>query len=333
MIYGETGTGKELFAQAIHSHSPRKDRPYVAINCAAIPDNLLEGMLFGTSRGAFTGAIDKAGIFETADGGTLFLDEINSMSPGLQVKLLRFLQERKVRRVGAMTEIDVDLKIISSVNTMPQLAIDAGLLRSDLFYRLAVVFIQIPPLRDRMGDLNRLITHFLVKINMNLDKRVTGIATDVLGQFERYDWPGNVRELEHVIEGAMNMVGDKKTIEMRHLSVSLPVDNPASFQADHPVSVRTDNRRMGAASFSPPSITRNTDRLNGSLSVVSEKTFSVSRTLAEEKADHEIALIQSALTATQGNAARAARKLGISPQSLNYKLKRFGIDRQAYRFA
>ncbi|MEE4112790.1 MAG: sigma 54-interacting transcriptional regulator, partial [Desulfobacteraceae bacterium] len=147
MLFGETGTGKEMFAQSIHNRSARKSRPYVAINCAAIPENLLEGLLCGTSKGAFTGAIDKAGLFETADGGTLFLDEINAMSPGLQAKLLRFLQERKVRRVGALQEIDVDLKVISSVNVLPHAAIESGSMRADLFYRLAVVFIKIPPLR------------------------------------------------------------------------------------------------------------------------------------------------------------------------------------------
>lgn len=184
-IYGETGSGKELFAQSIHNRSPRKAKSYVAINCAAIPENLLEGMLFGTSKGAFTGAIDKSGILEAADGGTLFLDEVNSMSLSLQAKLLRFLQERKVRRVGAMRERDVDLKIISSVNMPPRLVVDSGCLRLDLYFRLAVVFIQIPSLRDRMGDMHRFIKHFLTKSNAILGKQVSGIDIDLMDRYER----------------------------------------------------------------------------------------------------------------------------------------------------
>jgi arginine utilization regulatory protein len=314
MVFGETGTGKEMFAQSIHNHSSRKNRSYVAINCAAIPENLLEGLLFGTSRGAFTGAIDKAGLFETADGGTLFLDEINAMSPGLQAKLLRFLQERKVRRVGAMQEIDVNLKVISSVNVLPHAAIESGSMRADLFYRLAVVFINIPPLRKRMEDLDRLATHFLDKANGHLGRQVAGIATDVMGRFKRYTWPGNVRELEHVIEGAMNMAGKEATIQMHHLSVPLPMEN----------------RRQSTA----PSHARSADgggRFNPALSASSRDPARSDLTLAEMKTRSEIASIQAALSATRGNAAGAARRLGISPQLMHYKLKRFGIDRLDFR--
>ena len=307
MIFGETGTGKEMFAQSIHNHSLRKTRPYVAINCAAIPENLLEGLLFGTSKGAFTGAIDKTGLLEAADGGTLFLDEINAMSPGLQAKLLRFLQERKIRRVGAMQEIDVDLKVISSVNVPPHAAIESGAMRADLFYRLAVVFISIPPLRERMEDLDRLVTHFLAKANGHLDRQVTGIAMDVMDRFNRYTWPGNVRELEHVIEGAMNMVGAEATIQMHHLSVPLLMESPHARSANN------------GTRFSP------------AFSASSKDPALSDLTLVEMKTKSEIASIQAALTATRGNAAEAARRLGISPQLMHYKLKRLGIDRRAFR--
>jgi arginine utilization regulatory protein len=307
MVFGETGTGKEMVAQSIHNDSPREKRPYVAINCAAIPENLLEGMLFGTSRGAFTGAIEKPGLFETADGGTLFLDEINAMSPGLQAKLLRFLQERKVRRVGAMQEIDVDLKIISSVNVPPHKAIESGAMRADLFYRLAVVFITIPPLRERNHDLPRLITHFLAKANASIGKRVTGIAPAVMKRFERYAWPGNVRELEHVIEGAMNMVaGDEKTIDTCHLSLPLEMDHPSP--TGQPFRPR------------PIVFPMSSDRPSGSKA-----------TLTEMKTKSEITAIAAALTDSRGNAAQAARRLGISPQLMNYKLKRLGIDRRDFK--
>ena len=314
MVFGETGTGKEMFAQSIHNHSARRIRPYVAINCAAIPENLLEGLLFGTSKGAFTGAIDKAGLFEAADGGTLFLDEINAMSPGLQAKLLRFLQERKVRRVGAMQEIDVDPKVISSVNVLPQDAMESGSMRADLFYRLAVVFIKIPPLRERMQDLDRLSTHFLDKANGRLNREVSGIAAEVIGRFKRYTWPGNVRELEHVIEGAINMVGAEAIIQMHHLSVPFLMENPRQTAAES---------HGGSANHS--------SRFNPAVSESSTDPAFSNLTLPEMKTKSEIANIQAALAATRGNAAGAARRLGISPQLMHYKLKRFGIDRLDFR--
>ena len=311
LIYGETGTGKELFAQAIHNRSPRKNRPYLAINCAAIPENLLEGMLFGTSEGAFTGAIEKAGLLEKAAGGTLLLDEINSMPLTLQAKLLRFLQERKIRRIGAMREIDVDLKIVSSINVPPHQAIESGGLRSDLFYRLAVVFIQIPPLIQRMGDLNRLVSHFLACMNRKLGKQVTGIDMQVMEAFEHHTWPGNVRELEHLIEGAMNLAGPAEVIAIDHLPVPLNQKPELGLPACTPARTRGRIRlRFPAAN--------NRD-------ATSEKT------LAETKAAHETTMIVDALLQSRGNAAQAARKLGISPQLMNYKLKRLNINRKDYR--
>jgi len=311
LIYGDTGTGKELFAQAIHNRSPRKTRPYMAINCAAIPENLLEGMLFGTSTGAFTGAIDKPGLFEKAAGGTLLLDEINSMPLTLQAKLLRFLQERKVRRIGAMREIDVDLKIISSINIPPHRAIEAGMLRSDLFYRLAVVFIQIPPLAQRMGDLDRLVSHFLARKNRKLGKQVTGIDINVMEAFANYPWPGNVRELEHAIEGAMNLAGAAKVIEIHHLPLPL------------------QGERRPVLPLGTSSGTRGRIRLR--FPAKDEAEVTKGRSLAETRTAHEITSIVDALLESRGNAARAARKLGISPQLMNYKLKRLSINRKDYR--
>ncbi len=314
MIYGETGTGKELIAQSIHNHSQRKAAPYIAVNCAAIPENLLEGMLFGTSKGAFTGAIEKSGLLESASGGTLLLDEINAMPLSLQVKLLRFLQERKVRRVGAIQEVEVDLKIICSVNSPPHVSIEAGSLRSDLFYRLAVVYIQIPPLRNRMGDLNRLITHFLAKSNRKLHKQVTGLTMEVLNRFEQYPWPGNVRELEHLIEGAMNMVTDKNTIDMNHISV--------------PLHTEKQSQKLSLGGINA-GLVAGTSVLNRP-AVKPEEHDPGNISLADMKLKQEMAAITAALGHTRGNAARAARKLGISPQLLHYKLKRFGIDRRTF---
>ncbi|MBF0574098.1 MAG: sigma 54-interacting transcriptional regulator, partial [Desulfamplus sp.] len=221
MIYGETGTGKELFAQSIHNASNRRNNSYVAINCAAIPENLLEGILFGTTKGAFTGSLDKVGLFEEANGGTILLDEINSMSIGLQAKLLRTLQEKKVRRIGSLKEIDIDIKIISSTNEPPQTACNLGKFRKDLFYRLGVVFIQIPPLRDRKNDLEKLVGYFLSKCNKYLKKEITTVSSEVMQLFYNYHWPGNVRELEHIIEGAMNVMKDKEVLSLEHISVHI----------------------------------------------------------------------------------------------------------------
>ncbi len=163
MIQGETGTGKELFAQAIHNHSPRRDKKFVAVNCAAIPRDLLEGMLFGTSRGAFTGALDKPGLFEMAHGSTIFLDELLAMPVDLQAKLLRALQDKRVRRLGSLKETRVDVKIISSVNQDPRTAIREEKLRTDLYYRLGVVIVKLPPLSQRLDTMEELAAHFIKK--------------------------------------------------------------------------------------------------------------------------------------------------------------------------
>jgi len=304
MLFGETGTGKELIAQSIHNNSPRSKNPYVAINCAAIPENLLEGMLFGTAKGAFTGAVDKQGLFERADGGTLFLDEINSMTVGLQAKLLRFLQERKVRRVGSLAEVDVDLKIISSVNQNPHTAIAEGSLRSDLFYRLAVVFILIPPLRERREDLLLLIPHFFKKNNLMLNKTVTAVSRDIMALFEQYAWPGNVRELEHIIEGGMNLVGSSNTLTARHLPSHLALffkdRQDSTFASD---DIETVSPHVVPQAKETPS-------------------------LAETRKDNEIRMINQALARTSGKPSAAARILGISPQLLNYKMKKHRINRR-----
>ncbi len=186
MLCGETGTGKELFAQAIHNRNGRKNsRPYIAVNCAAIPENLLEGLLFGTTSGAFTGAREKLGLFERARGGTIFLDELNSMGTGLQAKILRVIQERKVRRLGSLRETEIDAKIISSVNKEPHIAIAENNLRPDLFYRLGVVLIPIPPLRRRTDDIDSLARHFLIKHSQALNKELTDISENVYDLFNR----------------------------------------------------------------------------------------------------------------------------------------------------
>lgn len=220
MICGETGTGKELFVQAIHSCSDRRDGPFVAQNCAALPSTLLEGILFGTVEGAFTGATNRAGLFEIAHGGTLFLDEINSMPIDLQAKLLRFLQDGWLRRVGDHRTIKIDVRIITALNTLPDEALKRGNLRSDLYYRLNTVVLELPSLAARRDDIALLADHFIKRLNRKLKMQVRGLTDDVIKLFQHYHWPGNVRELEHVIEGAMSML-DGRWITLAEMPAKL----------------------------------------------------------------------------------------------------------------
>ncbi len=216
LIYGDTGTGKELFVHSIHNSSKRKYKPFISQNCAALPANLLEGMLFGTVKGGFTGAEDRQGLFELAHGGTLFLDEINSMPLELQPKLLRVLQDGYIRPVGGTNIIHVDVRIITATNIPPEEAIENKLLRQDLYYRLNVINFTIPPLKDRRDDIPLLTNHFIKKCNEKLGKSVKGVSDEVMEVFYAYSWEGNVRELENLIEGIMSIY-DIEIIELEHL--------------------------------------------------------------------------------------------------------------------
>lgn len=214
LIYGETGTGKEVLTRCIHNESDRKNAPFIAVNCAALPEGLLEGILFGTVKGGFTGALNRPGLFEQAFGGTILLDEINSMSVTLQAKLLRVLQEGYVRRIGDVRDIKLDVKVIATTNEDPYTAIVNSTLRKDLYYRLSVINITIPALRDRKEDIPLFIKEFIKRYNLEFSKDVWDVAIDVYDAFMSYSWPGNVRELKNYIEGAMNMVsGHILTIE------------------------------------------------------------------------------------------------------------------------
>jgi DNA-binding NtrC family response regulator len=221
LISGESGTGKELVAQTIHQLSPRATMPFVAINCAAIPETLLESEIFGHEKGAFTGATDRRqGCFELADRGTLFLDEIAEMTPATQVKLLRVLQERTFRRLGGRQEQKVDVRIIAATNMDPSEAVRSGKLRDDLYYRLNVVSIVLPPLRERCEDLPLLVQSFLSEFASTAGKPLAAVDQDVMRIFERYGWPGNVRELRNVIERA-TILATGEFIEPRHLPSTL----------------------------------------------------------------------------------------------------------------
>ncbi len=231
LIYGETGTGKELFAQSIHSNSLRKNNEFIAINCSALPENLIEGILFGTEKGSFTGSTDRMGLLEQAHGGTLFLDEINSMDIHVQSKLLRVLQENKFRRVGGLKDIECDVRIISSTNEQPKYCIENNKIRKDIFYRISTVTINIPSLRVRKKDISILVQYFIGKLSRIYSMRVKSISNDVMNIFEQYDWPGNVRELEHVIEHCLNIMTDD-IIEVEHLPVYLKSDDNKSKNED-----------------------------------------------------------------------------------------------------
>lgn len=316
LLWGETGVGKELFAQSIHNFYYRKKRHYLAINCAAIPETLIEGILFGTSRGAYTGAVDRAGLFERASGGTIFLDEINSMPVGLQGKLLRVLQENEVRRVGSLDTVKVNLKVISSMNIDPHEAVRRGILRMDLFYRLAVITIRIPPLRERKLDLEELVRHFLLKYNTVLGKRAIGVAREVMDLFWGYDWPGNVRELEHMIESAVNMVNaHEKQIKAKHLNFHLDQLVRYRRPSPHPAAPALsaappwDATPCGAVAEGAP----------GRSGITSHSDIQAMKNALE------IESLKQALGTAGGNVAQAARSLGISRQLLHYKLKKHGL--------
>lgn len=288
LIQGETGTGKELFAQSIHNHSSRSQGPFVAVNCAAIPETLLESILFGTTKGSFTGAEDKRGLFEEADSGTLFLDELSSMSMLLQTKLLRVLESKTVRRVGGNKEIPVNPRIISAVNIDPLEAITKDQLRRDLYYRLAVVTIQIPPLRNRQGDIPVLTKHFIARTHKIMGKKVEGISKEVLQAFNKHHWPGNVRELQHAIEHAMNIIDNNSTIiRLEHLQPGL------SRKYSHPQT-----------------------------HFVKPEDQDLTTMLLNIERD----IIKNELDKNNGNVSQTAKSLGISRQHLQYRLRKLLSD-------
>ncbi|MBP0723947.1 sigma 54-interacting transcriptional regulator [Bacillus sp. RG28] len=291
LIVGETGTGKELFAQSIHNESPRENKPFIAQNCAALPESLLESLLFGTTVGSFTGAVDRSGLFEQANGGTLLLDEINSMGTSLQAKLLRVLQERKVQRLGSTKILNIDVRVIATMNEEPLEAISNGRLREDLYYRLGVVNLVIPPLRNRKEDIRILTDYFIKKHAKLLDVYVDGLEPDIYQFFMNYHWPGNVRQLEHVIEGSLNLIYDERTIGYDHL----------------PPVLKTKIRHQET--------TLQTD----------EASFNYSGSLTEQTEKLERTMIEQAMKNTNGNITKAGEQLGISRQNLNYKLKKYSI--------
>ena len=218
-IYGETGTGKELIAQSIHFDGTRQNKPFLAQNCAALPETLLESILFGTAKGGFTGAVDRAGLFEQANGGTLLLDEINSMPYELQGKLLRVLQEDYIRRVGGSKDIPIDVRIIATVNEPAEVLIKQGKLRKDLYYRIKIIPIDVPPLRERREDILILADQFIDKHNKRYNKNVWMLSDKAKEKLLSYNYPGNVRELENIIMAAISMIDDENVLTDKHILI------------------------------------------------------------------------------------------------------------------
>jgi DNA-binding NtrC family response regulator len=289
LITGETGSGKEMVARSIHMLSPRVEAPFVAINCSAIPESLMESEIFGHERGAFTGAAERRlGCFELADGGTLLLDEIGEMPAQTQAKLLRVLEDHKIRRLGSKVETPVDVRVLAATNKNPEQAVADGHLRQDLYFRLNVFHIHLPPLRDHKQDLALLVEHLLAEVSEKHGKRVTAAGTDVMDLFKSYPWPGNVRELRNVIERAA-IASDRGVITRQHL--------PSDF---------------GHAPASPVG-----SALGGIHFPVGTTVDAVEREL----------IIQT-LAATSQNKTRAAELLGISLKTLHNKLKEYEAGRK-----
>ena len=287
LITGESGTGKELVARAVHNLSPRNDKPFVSINCGAFTETLLESELFGYVRGAFTGATaNRKGLFEAADKGTIFLDEIGEMSPAMQVKLLRVLQERKVRPVGGHEELSVDARVIAATNRDLPAMVKAGTFREDLFYRVSVIPIELPPLREKREDIPELVTHFAEKYCKQVGRSL-GVSERAMELLERYSWPGNVRELEHTIERAVAL---ERTDEIQPERLPEQITNYSPARVADALDLPDDGLNL----------TAHLDQL--------EKTY-----------------LLEALRRTAGNQTRAAELLQLPVRSLRHLLDKHGI--------
>ena len=306
LLYGETGTGKELFAEALHSLSSRSSRPFLAQNCAAIPENLLESMFFGTERGGFTGAESKKGLFELADGGTLFLDEINSMDVAMQAKLLKALEEQTVRRIGGREDIRFDVRIVCASNEDPEVLVREGRMRADFYYRIGVVRLRLPPLRERPEDILPLAEHYIRTYNQRMHKQILGLSQMTKDLFLRWSWPGNVRELKNTIEGAFN-VESSPFITLD--SVRGLLEKLENWERQPEAAPAPAAPGLSA----PPTLPQVQERLRqGRVD------------LKELLAEYESSIITEALRQTRRLNA-AAEKLSMSPQKLQYRMEKLGL--------
>lgn len=290
LVTGESGTGKEVVAKAIHFNGPLKDKPFITVNCGAIPEQLMESEMFGHKKGSFTSAIaDKAGLFEAANGGTLFLDEIGELPISIQVKLLRALQERVIRRVGANEDIKVDIRIIAATNRSLEKMVEQGTFRQDLFYRLNVIQIQLPPLRDRREDIRLLANSFVAKFNERLHKNIQGISDEAMDLLLKYDFPGNVRELENIIE---------RTMALEPGSMILPESLPPMVLTPRGPKVASSHEIM-----------------------VTEQGIDLDKILGQIEKE----LVVKAIHMANGTKKKAAKLLKISSRSMRYRCDKYNL--------
>ncbi len=294
LIYGETGTGKEMIAQSVYSSYKKHDMPFIAQNCAAIPESLLESSLFGTVKGSFTGAETRPGLFELANKGILFLDEINSMSAGLQAKVLRAIQERMVRRVGGLKEVPLDFRLVTATNTRPNKLLAEGTLRRDFFYRISVMYLEAPALRERREDIPLLTKRFIDEFNATYNKNIAGFDQRSMTFFMEYDWPGNVRELKHVVERSVSICSKKV----------IPFDRDIMFP------FAEDEIALGKAPL--PELSHDT-------------AVWIGESLKQSLANFEISLLKRAIEQSGGNLVKAAQVLDVPPQTLQNKLAKYGL--------
>ncbi len=288
LVCGESGTGKELVARAIHFSGPNKDKPFVAVNCAAIPEHLLESELFGHTKGAFTGAVSNTeGYLAAADGGTLFLDEIAEIPPSLQVKILRVIQEKTFQKVGSTKEVSIDLQFIAATNRDLQEAVDQGDFRQDLFYRLNVIRIDLPPLRERAEDIPLLLNHFLHEYCREYNRKIKGFSPEALEVLVSYDYPGNIRELRNLVERCVVLTSDNDYIPLSSLPSTV---------------LQTSQNRFDGIKLSPEGMN-----------------------LEEFIARVETDLIKQALQLSGNNKTRAAELLGLSFRSFRYRLEKYNL--------
>ncbi|WP_421381011.1 sigma-54 interaction domain-containing protein [Bacillus salacetis] len=299
LIVGETGTGKELFAHSIHNGSPRAKEPLINQNCSALPDSVMEELLFGVNKEESGETIESPGLFEQAGGGTLILDEINSLSLPLQTRLLRALREKKTRRMGSDIDRPIECRMVCTINEDPIDAISEGRLRKELYYQLSVVSIFIPPLRERMEDLEPLLNFFIERYNGLFGMEVQGLEDSVIERFKNYDWPGNVRELEHVIEGAFNLMGAGGRIGYNQLPVHFR--QRTQFSNEKNLENNAEDFLFDADKEIKP--------------------------LDDYIAEAEIYYIQKALIHHDFNVTKTAKALGMSRQNLQYRIKKFEIER------
>jgi DNA-binding NtrC family response regulator len=327
LIRGESGTGKELVAQALHFNSPRKDNRFVTFNCSAVPENLIESEFFGHEKGAFTGADSrKIGKFQYADGGTLFLDEIGDITAGMQVKLLRALQEKRFTPVGANREIEVNVRIVAATNRNLEEMIKKGEFREDLFYRLNVLPINLPPLRERKNDVEALIGYFVERFNAQYRKKLTGVAPDALEVLRGHTWPGNIRELENVIEHAF-VIESGDQVSMSSLPESLVRSagaRPAVRISD--LSADDDDSDVPAAAIalSPGAVPGSLLDSRGFRLDISKLDFQAN------KEEFEKQFLISALRAFNGRINQTALHANIPKKTLLRKLEKYGINAREY---